>query len=84
MPTITQHPRRRLIRELPISLRPATRLAHVGSQELTITELIAIVLNTSDALDLAQEIVCRFTIEDLPQTTLTELQQLYGIDPTRA
>ena len=84
MPTITPQPRRRLIRELPTSLRPATRLAHVGSQELTITELIAIVLNTSDALDLAQEIVCRFTIEDLPQTTLTELQQLYGIGPTRA
>ena len=84
MPTITPHPTRRLIRELPASLRPAIRLAHVGSQELTITELIAIVLNTSDALDLAEEIVCRFTIEDLPQTTLTELQQLYGIGPTRA
>ncbi len=84
MPTITQHPPRRLIRELPTSLRPATRLARVGSNQLTITELIAIVLNTSDALDLAQEIVCRFTIEDLPQTTLTELQQLYGIGPSRA
>ena len=56
MPTITPHPPRRLIRELPASLRPATRLAHVGSNQLTITELIAIVLNTSDALDLAQEI----------------------------
>ena len=77
MPTITQHPPRRLIRELPASLRPATRLARVGSNQLTITELIAIVLNTSDALDLAEEIVCRFTIEDLPQTTLTELQHLY-------
>ena len=84
MPTITPQPRRRLIRELPASLRPVTRLADVGSQQLSITELIAIVLNTSDALDLAQEIVCRFTIEDLPQTTLTELQQLYGIGPTRA
>ena len=84
MPTITPQPRRRLIRELPASLRPVTRLARVGSNELSITELIAIVLNTSDALDLAQEIVCRFTIEDLPQTTLTELQQLYGIGPTRA
>lgn len=56
MPTITQHPHRRLIRELPASLRPVTRLAHVGSNQLSITELIAIVLNTSDALDLAQEI----------------------------
>ncbi|MGB0385318.1 MAG: RadC family protein [Ardenticatenaceae bacterium] len=84
MPTITQHPRRRLIRELPLSLRPATRLARVGSDQLTITELIAIVLNTTDALDLAQEIVCEFTIEDLPQTTLSELQLLHGIGPSRA
>lgn len=84
MSTIIQKPRRRLIRELPISLQPASRLARVGSDQLTITELIALVLNTPDALDLAQEIVCQFTIEDLPQTTLTELQQLYGIGPSRA
>lgn len=84
MSTIIQKPRRRLIRELPLSLRPATRLASVGSNQLSITELIAIVLNTTDALDLAQEIVCEFAIENLSQTSLTELQQLHGIGPSRA
>ena len=84
MPTITQHPRRRLIRELPTSLQPATRLARVGSNQLSITELIALVVGTSDGLDLAQEIVTRFTIKDLPQTTLSELQQVGGVGPSRA
>ncbi len=74
---------RRLIRELPYSLQPATRLAQVGSNQLTITELIAIVLNTPDGLDLAQEIVTKFTIQDLAQTSLTELQQLHGVGPSR-
>ncbi len=76
--------KRRLIRELPYSLQPATRLAQVGSNKLSITELIAIVLNTADGLDLATEIVTKFTVEDLPQTSLTELQQLYGVGPSRA
>lgn len=76
--------KRRLIRELPYSVQPATRLARAGSKQLTIPELIAIVLNTADGLDLAQEIVTEFTIEDLPQTTLTELQQLHGVGPSRA
>ena len=79
-----QKPRRRLIRELPLSQQPAERLRNVGSQQLSIIELIAVVLNTPDALDLAQEVVSRFTITDLPYTTLTELQQLYGIGPARA
>jgi DNA repair protein RadC len=77
-------PRRRLIRELPLSQQPAQRLRNVGTQQLSIIELIAVVLNTPDALDLAQEVISRFTITDLPYTTLTELQQLYGIGPTRA
>ena len=76
--------KRRLIRELPYSLQPATRLAQAGSNKLSITELIAIVLNTADGLDLATEIVTKFTVEDLPQTSLTELQQLYGVGPSRA
>ena len=50
-----QKPRRRLIRELPLSQQPAERLRNVGSQQLSIIELIAVVLNTPDALDLAQE-----------------------------
>ena len=52
-----QKPRRRLIRELPLSQQPAQRLRNVGSQQLSIIELIAVVLNTPDALDLAQEVV---------------------------
>ncbi len=83
MSTITKT-KRRLIRELPYSLQPATRLAQVGSNQLTITELIALVVGTTDGLDLATEIVTKFTIKDLPQTTLSELQQLNGVGPSRA
>lgn len=83
MPLNHSHPRR-LIRELPYSLQPATRLARIGSKQLTITELIALVVGTSDGLDLAQEIVTKFTIKDLPQTTLSELQQVGGVGPSRA
>ena len=83
MSTITPHPRR-LIRELPASLQPANRLARIGSNQLSIIELIALVLNTPDGLDLAEEIVCRFTIKDLPQTNLIELQQFSGVGPSRA
>ncbi len=42
------------------------------------------VLNTPDALDLAQEVVSRFSLADLPHTAITELQELDGIGPTRA
>ena len=80
----TQKPCRRLIRELPVSVQPASRLAHVGSDHLTITELIALVLNTADGLHLAEEIVSRFSIKGLAQTTLTELQELRGIGPSLA
>ena len=84
MSTTIQKPRRRLIRELPVSVQPASRLARVGSDQLTITELIALVLNTADGLHLAEEIVSRFSIKGLAQTTLTELQELYGIGPSLA
>ena len=77
-------PRRHLIRELPLSQQPAERLRNVGTQQLSIIELIAVVLNTPDALDLAQEVVSRFSLADLPHVAITELQQLYGIGPTRA
>ena len=80
----TQKPCRRLIRELPVSVQPASRQARVGSDHLTITELIALVLNTADGLHLAEEIVSRFSIKGLAQTTLTELQQLHGIGPSLA
>lgn len=73
---------RRLIRELPLSQQPAERLG-MGC-DLSITELLAVVLNTPDALDLATEVVTKFSIADLPNVTLTELQALSGIGPVRA
>ncbi len=73
---------RRLIRELPLSQQPAERLAQGCS--LSITELLAVVLNTPDGLDLAQEVLTKFSISELPHLTLVELQSLQGIGPVRA
>lgn len=74
--------KRRLIRELPLSQQPAERLAK--GCELSITELLAVVLNTPDGLDLAQELISKFSISELPLLTLSELQSLSGIGPVRA
>lgn len=74
--------KRRLIRELPLSQQPAERLAK--GCKLSITELLAVVLNTPDALDLAQELITKYSISELPLLTLSELQSLSGIGPVRA
>jgi DNA repair protein RadC len=75
---------RRLIRELPPSQQPTTRLSRDGVGALSIVELLAIVLQTPDALDLAQEVVSHFGTDRLRFASVAELQQLRGIGPVRA
>ena len=48
---------RRMIRELPPQERPFARACRVGVRALSVAELLALVLTTSDALDLAYEIL---------------------------
>ena len=48
---------RRLIRDLPPTEQPLNRLYHAGSQSVSNAELIAAVLQTKDALDLAHDLL---------------------------
>ncbi len=76
--------KRRLIRELPQSEQPLYRLQAQGTEKLSLTELIAAILNTPDALDLAQELVQHFGLPQLFTATPTELTQVEGIGPKLA
>ena len=77
-------PTRRLVRELPPSERPAARLVQVGGDALSIAELLATILNTPDALALAEELLSRFGLARLSSLTVPELQQLSGVGPAQA
>lgn len=48
---------RRMIRELPPGERPFSRACHAGVRALSAAELLALVLQTPDALDMAYEIL---------------------------
>ena len=59
--TIEQQPERRLkVRDLPTSERPFNRLREVGPKAISTTEVLACLLQTSDALHQAQELLVRF------------------------
>ncbi len=75
---------RRAVRDLPLSEQPRVRLVREGAEELSITDLVAVILGSADALDLAQAVVSRFEAGYLCHVTVEELQTLYGIGPTRA
>jgi DNA repair protein RadC len=57
MTNSTHGRQRRRVNDLPEEERPLTRLLHYGAAMLSNTELIAAVLQTADALDLAQDIL---------------------------
>ena len=77
---------RRLIREMPPAEQPLNRLYHAGTQAVSDAELIAAVLQTKDALDLAHELLklAGGTLLRLPHLTRTQLKQLSGIGDAQA
>lgn len=78
------HPRL-LIRDLPLSDQPLYRLRRQGVSALSNVELVAALLQTPDALALAQELLIRFgDLYHLAHATLEELQGVMGIGPARA
>lgn len=78
--SVTTQPRR-LIRDLPLSAQPAYRVQHAGARSLSELELLAAVLGTPDALDLAQDILRHFDgrVIRLVGATLGELQEVPGV-----
>lgn len=76
---------RRLVRELPHSERPLTRLSRVGAAAMSSAELLAVALATPDALDLAGDVL-RVTggVQNIPRFTAVELQQIDGVGESLA
>lgn len=73
-------PPRRILKEMPAAEWPTTRLTKLGPGAVSLAELLAIILNTKDALDLATELLTQFkTLANIQRATITELQQLRGV-----
>lgn len=71
---------RRMVRELPVDLRPSSRLTAVGTRALSDVELLALVLQTGDAVDLARDVLVMVGgVHDLPRYGRAELCSLPGI-----
>jgi len=80
-----QKPVRSLVRELPAGEHPVSRLRHYGPTALSSAELVAAVLQTPDALSLAQELLAHFEgLMGLARASISELCTVDGIGPARA
>lgn len=74
---------RRLIKEMLIADRPLTRLKKLSPQALSTAEILALILGTKDALDLAQELLhWAGSLMGLARKSETELRTFRGIGPT--
>ena len=77
------------IRELPEQERPREKLAALGANALSDSELIAILLRTglpgANAVDVARQLIMRFgSLSDLSRAGVTELAEIKGVGPAKA
>jgi DNA repair protein RadC len=73
-------PPRRMVRELPQAERPFERACHIGVRALSVAELLALVLTTPDALDLAYEILrVSGGLAGLYQASRSEITSIPGV-----
>ncbi len=77
------------IHELPEQDRPREKLARLGAQALTDSELIAILLRTglpgANAVDVARQLLQRFkSLAVLARCTVPELSVVKGVGPAKA
>jgi DNA repair protein RadC len=77
---------RRFIRDMHTAEQPLHRLYQAGTQAVSDAELIAAVLQTKDALDLAYDLLqmAGGSLLRLPQLTRNQLTQLSGIGDAQA
>ena len=72
------------VRDLPLRERPVTRLRDVGPAAISTTELLACLLQSSDALHQAQELLVRFEgLLGLARACEAEIVQVDGIGPAQ-
>ncbi len=77
------------IKDLPAETRPRERLIHYGAAQLSLAELIAIMLRTGTArqtaLTLAQQILVTYgDIRGLAKASVSELAKIHGIGQAKA
>lgn len=76
------------IHDLPETDRPREKLEEHGAQYLTDTELLAILLRTGtqgkNVLELSGEILNRYSLADLGNRSLTELEGFDGVSTVKA
>jgi DNA repair protein RadC len=77
--------RRRYVRDMPAEERPLTRLQAHGTAALSTTEILASVLQTHDALDLATDMINIFgSLAAMARATMPELCQFDGVGESQA
>jgi DNA repair protein RadC len=76
------------IKDLPIEERPRERLIKFGPENLSDTELLAIIIGTGsikeNVLNLASRLLTNYDIKRLSQATITELKKITGIKDAKA
>jgi DNA repair protein RadC len=84
--TVEQQPEwRPKVRDLPARERPVNRLREVGPRAISTAEVLACLLQTSDALSQAQELLARFEgLLGLARASEAEIVQVAGIGPAQA
>lgn len=77
------------VKDLPIEERPRERLANLGAENLSIQELLAIILGRGSrgesVMATAQKIIAKFrSLEGLQEASLEDIQEIKGLGPAKA
>lgn len=76
------------IKDLPKIERPREKLIQYGSERLSNSELLAIILRSGkkgeNVIDLANKILKKYRTENLPNLTYQELKDFSGLGPAKA
>lgn len=77
--------RRRYVRDMPVGERPLTRLQENGAMALSTAEILASIVQTHDALDLATDMLNFFgNLAGLGRATIAELCRFDGVGESQA
>jgi len=80
--------RRKKIRDFPKSTRPRERLAAIGVQNLTLVELLAVILSSGtkrgNVLSLARKILKTFPLNELSKAQIDDLTKIKGVGQVKA
>jgi DNA repair protein RadC len=82
---LNQRPPRRRVCDLPAEERPLYRLHHHGSNALSTTELLALLLGTADAPGLSDDLLQQFgSLHRLARASKAQLMRTHGIGEAQA